>query len=155
MKKNCLSGQLKTGLTLIELIIVMAIIAILATGLYVNFIGSIQRGRDSRRKQDLTAISKALELYYNDNNAYPVAPLPWDGTLSHPDNENTIYMTKVPNDPQSPDRNYCYWSDGNFDYYRLMTNLENQNDPEILDTPEYCPVDDLYYNFAVKSSNVR
>lgn len=155
MKFTCPLRNTERGLTLMELIIVMAIIAIIATGLYVNLISSVQRGRDSKRKQDLTAIAKALELYYNDNNAYPQVPLPYDDSLTHPANIDNIYMTKIPNDPQAPEKNYCYWSDGSFNYYLLLANLENQNDPDILQTPEYCPSDGLYYNFAVKSSNVR
>ena len=59
------------GFTLIELMIVMAIIVILAgiaTALYVN---SIQRSKEAVLKSDLFRMRDAIDQYYADKNKYP------------------------------------------------------------------------------------
>lgn len=63
----------KNGFTLIELLVVMGIIAILTGLAAFNFNQSRIRARDVQRKSDLSQLQKALELYRNDNNEYPVA----------------------------------------------------------------------------------
>ena len=61
------------GFTLIELMIVMAIIVILAgmaTALYVN---SIQRSKEAVLKSDLFRMRDAIDQYYADKNKYPAS----------------------------------------------------------------------------------
>src|SRR3990167_4751352 len=55
-------SKVKRGFTLIELLVVIAIIGILATFVIASFSSAQGRGRDSRRKADLDAVKKALEL---------------------------------------------------------------------------------------------
>src|SRR5258708_6411124 len=61
------------GFTLVELLIVISIMAILASGLVmiVNPLGQLAKSRDARRKSDLHQMELALEQYYNDNGKYP------------------------------------------------------------------------------------
>ncbi len=61
----------KSGFTVVELIIVIVIIAILATITIVAYRGIQERARDDRRKTDIANITKALEIYYDDNGSYP------------------------------------------------------------------------------------
>ncbi|MGB9706948.1 MAG: type IV pilin protein, partial [Microgenomates group bacterium] len=61
----------KFGFTLIELLVAVAILGILATVGLGSFQSSQMKGRDARRKSDLSQIQKALEMYYNDKGAYP------------------------------------------------------------------------------------
>lgn len=62
----------KKGFTLIELLVVIVIIGILAA-----IVGGIVLANGRKRANDATAksrmgeIKKALEVYYNDNDAYP------------------------------------------------------------------------------------
>jgi prepilin-type N-terminal cleavage/methylation domain-containing protein len=67
-----LSGhRILTGaFTLIELLIVVAIIAILAAIAVPNFLEAQVRAKVSRVKNDLRACATALEAYYVDNNGY-------------------------------------------------------------------------------------
>lgn len=59
------------GFTIIELLIVIAIIAILAGLVLNNFQGAQAKARDTQRVTDVNNIHSKLEEYYNENNAYP------------------------------------------------------------------------------------
>ncbi len=61
----------RRAFTLIELLIVVAIIAILAAIAVPNFLEAQTRSRVSRTMNDLRAISLAMETYRVDNNSYP------------------------------------------------------------------------------------
>lgn len=138
------------GLTLIELLIVMSLISILAVAMWGNFFTSLTKGRDSRRKQDLEAVSKSIELFYNDSKSYPQpTQIIWGTVFANPSNSSVIYMQKLPTDPASPTYDYCYDSDGS--YYKLYANLENLNDPKIIPTVACSSVN---YNYGISSPNV-
>lgn len=59
------------GFTIIELLIVIAIIAILAALVLNNFQGAQAKARDTQRTTDVNNIHSKLEEYYNENGAYP------------------------------------------------------------------------------------
>lgn len=60
------------GFTLMELLIVIAIIGILISLGTVSYTSAQKKSRDSRRMQDARAIQNAFEQYYADNNGnYP------------------------------------------------------------------------------------
>jgi len=63
---------LKKAFTLIELLIVVAIIAILAAIAVPNFLEAQTRAKIARVQSDQRTYSTALETYYIDNNSYPV-----------------------------------------------------------------------------------
>lgn len=63
----------RSGFTLIELLVVISIIGFLSTFAVVALKGAREKARDARRKSDLTLISKALQLYYDNNGTYRVA----------------------------------------------------------------------------------
>ncbi len=62
---------MKKAFTLIELIIVIAIISILTTIIIYNVIGAQAKSRDAKRKSDIKAISVALESYKAQKGKYP------------------------------------------------------------------------------------
>lgn len=66
MKNACFKA-----FTLIELLIVVAIIAILAAIAVPNFLEAQTRAKVSRVKSDLRSIATAIESYFVDNNHYP------------------------------------------------------------------------------------
>lgn len=53
------------GFTLVELLVVVTIISILSVIAIVVFTGTQKGARDSRRRGDIEALSKALETHYN------------------------------------------------------------------------------------------
>jgi len=85
------------GFTLIELLVVIAIIGILATIVLVSLNTARQKARDTRRASDLRQIALALEMYYDDNNAYiaqaTCGAIP--GALA------PTYLPVIPTDPGS------------------------------------------------------
>lgn len=105
----------KKGFTLIELLIVIAIIGLLST-LAVVALGSARvKARDSKRLADLKQLQTALELYYTDQNKYPVGAAINLGAAASACLNNagfaatgcaSPYMGQVPVDPKSG--NYTY-----------------------------------------------
>jgi prepilin-type N-terminal cleavage/methylation domain-containing protein len=69
---------MKKAFTLIELLIVVAIIAILAAIAVPNFLEAQTRSKVARTKADLRTVATALESYAVDTNHYP--PTTWNPT---------------------------------------------------------------------------
>lgn len=67
------SRIVRDGFTIVELLIVIVVIAILASITVTAYRGVQNRAQDSRRVNDLKSIVKALELYKIDNGVYPTA----------------------------------------------------------------------------------
>jgi len=63
-------SKLQSGFTIIELLIVIAIIGILATLVLTNFQGAQARGRDTVRTNDINSVYSKLEERYNDEGFY-------------------------------------------------------------------------------------
>ena len=77
------------GFTLIELVVVVAIIGILA-GIGIASYGSAnKKARDGKRKADIESIRSALEMYKADNDVYP-------GNLG---GLSTTYINPLPSPP--------------------------------------------------------
>src|SRR6478735_9272751 len=98
------------GFTIVELLIVIVVIAILASITVVAYSGIQVRARDSQRLSDINAIAKALELYKTQNGQYPVAVGNSSGgwEVSSNPNGNHVFLqqlvdagviSKVPVDP--------------------------------------------------------
>ncbi len=93
------------GFTLIEILIVVAIIAILASVVLVGLGPTQQQGRDARRISDLREVQTGLELYYNKEGDYPAAttwgPQSSAGTLSYLLANDGLGISQIPNDPNN------------------------------------------------------
>lgn len=78
---------MKKAFTLIELLIVVAIIAILAAIAVPNFLEAQTRSKVSRVKSDLRTLVTCLETYRIDNNAYPQSngngTIGWNNALTN------------------------------------------------------------------------
>jgi prepilin-type N-terminal cleavage/methylation domain-containing protein len=61
----------KNGFTLIESMVVVAIIGTLATIVLVAMVSGIRKSRDSQRKKDIATIVSAMEQYREKNGCYP------------------------------------------------------------------------------------
>ncbi len=69
--KKLLRNKNTKGFTLIELLVVIAIIGLLASVVLLALNSARAKSRDAKRLADVRQLTTALELYYNDFNAYP------------------------------------------------------------------------------------
>lgn len=59
------------GFSLIELLIVMAIIGLMSATVLANLTQSTRMSRDAKRKTDIGDLRKAISLYFDDHGTYP------------------------------------------------------------------------------------
>lgn len=64
-------AKVNKGFTLIELIVVVAIVGLLATAATIIYSKSQAKARDTRRAEDLATIKDALKMYYQQHYFYP------------------------------------------------------------------------------------
>lgn len=117
--------------TLIEILIVITIMGTLTTMASVNFIETLKKSRDSKRKMDLANIQRGLEMYYEDEKRFP-ANITFGSKLCKTPplcNGEKIYMQTIPNDPSNTSgRIYYYTADPGGTYYKLYSTIENPYD---------------------------
>ena len=82
------------GFTLVELLIVVAVIGVIVAIAIPNLLSSLQRSKQKRTMADLRAVAVALELYQTDHSRYPATT---DGTVaSIRSSLEPIYASTVP-----------------------------------------------------------
>ncbi len=114
----------KKGFTLIEILIVVAIIGILASVVVVGLGPAQKKGRDSRRVSDLRSVQNALELYYGKNGQYPIVGVgSWDEFAAVLTGAG-IGTSQIPNDPTTT-KDYVYRVDAAGTTYVLAAQLED------------------------------
>lgn len=78
------------GFTIIELLIVIAIITILSGLVLNNFRDAQAKARDTERRQDIYNVHTKLEEFYNENGSYPGATGPTATALDGLDAEALV-----------------------------------------------------------------
>ncbi|VAW45536.1 General secretion pathway protein G [hydrothermal vent metagenome] len=128
MECNMLKRQAKQhaqrGFTLIELMVVVVILAVLAVMVVPNLMDRPDEARMVKAKQDINAVSSALQLYKLDNYNYPTTDQglealvvkPTDGP--EPKNWKKL-LDSVPQDPWG--NTYLYLSPGTHGAFDLFT----------------------------------
>lgn len=90
------TAQHKQGFTLMELLIAVAIVGILATIAYPNYLDHIYKTRRSDGQTALMNVASYLEAYYTQNNSYTDATLTGMGlTANSPQNYYTISISSL------------------------------------------------------------
>lgn len=90
MVHNCTTGKSQTGFSLMELLVVLVLIALLASIVTPVVTNSIERAKESTLKENLFVMRKAIDDYYADRGAYPAG-------LETLVEEN--YLRRIPKDP--------------------------------------------------------
>lgn len=114
----------QSGFTLVELMITVAIIAILAA-IGVTTYSSAQKGaRDGKRIADMNEIQNALEQYYSINQSYPASGSPV--VITAITALNTYFTRGVPpTDPNPSFANYTYYPCSTNQKYIMCVALES------------------------------
>ncbi len=122
----------KKGFTLIELLVVIAIIGLLSTLAVVALNNARQKSRDAKRVADIKQVQTALELYFNDQSAYPSSAgaglalgvgsqscLGAGGFGAAGACTNPVYMAQVPTYPEPFTDNTCTAATSGYTYTTL------------------------------------
>jgi prepilin-type N-terminal cleavage/methylation domain-containing protein len=135
------SQNSQRGFTLIELMVVIAVMGILATIAVTNLSGAQASARDSQRKTDLASYNLALERYYAYHTNYPLGDYSNNSTdVSGPASTGIFadssalyaegFMGQLVRDPSTqanPLYYYRYLSDNQGFRYVLYAKLEAGN----------------------------
>jgi general secretion pathway protein G len=111
------------GFTLLELLVVVAIIGLLAGYVAPRYFGQVGRSEVNAAKAQIDALEKALDQYRLDTGTYPSNELGLNALVTRPPNEakwNGPYLRKgVPLDPWG--KPYLYKMPGEKGEYDLMS----------------------------------
>ena len=130
----------KGGFTLIEMLVVIAIIAILTGIIITGLVGSKAKARDAKRASDLSQISLAVEQFFDRCDVYPTSLNTGDtgpmtnGSYACPNdasgNPITLgnFISVIPIDPtNSGVYVYSYATNSTYTDYVLHTTFEASN----------------------------
>ena len=122
--KNLKRQKAVSGFTLLEIMVVVAIIGLLAAVIVPNVIGQGEGAKVDLTKANMGKIVQQLDLYKFNNGSYPTTEEGLNGLVERPASARKWpeggYLPKVPQDPWNND--YVYLSpgvDGPFDLLSL------------------------------------
>ncbi len=148
MRKN--ENRYKSGFTLVELIVVMAILSIVGVFTIASITTLLVNNRDGKRKADLQLISDALEHYRSNNtdDAF-VYPFPDSNRVSDSNVVSNIddldeFLKTIPSDPVSGNNcpGYLYVTTSDTKDYTLYAQLESTTAQDVTGkkpTPKVLP----------------
>ena len=126
MARRARKRRTDAGVTLIEMMVVLVIIALVAAIIVPNVIGRPDEARVTVAQSDIRAVGSALELYRLDNRTYPTTAQGLQALAvrptAPPEPRNWVaggYLTAVPIDPWGND--YIYVSPGANGGFDLMS----------------------------------
>lgn len=78
-----MNTKFKKGFTLIELLVVIAVIAIISSIVMAYVYDATSRGRDTRRKQNVDQLVKAINLFFSEKGNLPMNQTGWCTYISN------------------------------------------------------------------------
>lgn len=120
-----ISTKNSKGFSLIELLVVVAIVAVLSAIVITSMTSSRQKARDAKRISDLAQIQLALEQFFDKCRHYPngISLTSTYGSYCQP---LSTYISVIPKDPSSG-ASYDYGVDSDYLDYVLRASLETTN----------------------------
>ena len=119
-------ARTQQGFTLLEIIVVVAIIAILAAYIAPKVAGRVDDARISKAKSDIRVLESSLELYKLDNFVYPSGDQGLEALVNKPSGVELKnwreggYIKKLNKDPWGNPYQYQYpGNNGEFDIFSL------------------------------------
>ena len=106
LRRSVRQARAMRGFTLIEVMVVVAILGILAALIVPKLVGRSDEARVVAAKQDIGTLMQALKLYRLDNQRYPSGPQSLNALVQKPTADPVPpnwkeggYLDKLPNDP--------------------------------------------------------
>ncbi len=126
------------GFTLLEIIVVVAIIAILAAYIAPKISGRVDDARVTKAKSDIRVLESALELYKLDNFTYPESGEGLQALVSKPSNAKNWrdggYIKQLNKDPWGNDYQYRFpGTNSDFDVYSMGSDSADGGSGEAAD----------------------
>ena len=126
-------GRTGAGFTIIELVVVLAVIAILASVTVALFSSARARGRDVRREQDIKTLQSAFSLYVTNIQTYPLT----DAAGVYLTGSDAVSVTllstgviaAIPQDPRNSDPFRYRYTSADGSTYTLIYSLETGTIP--------------------------
>lgn len=115
----------QSGFTLLEVMVVIAILGLMAAMIVPNVMGQSETAKVKLAKTDMAGIANSLDLYKLDNHQYPTTAQGLEALVQQPPNTPNWnpagYLKRTPTDPWGNE--YTYISPGlngnNYDLYSL------------------------------------
>lgn len=141
---GCCIVEMMRGFTLMEIMIAVAVMAIISGVGLTSFNFSLQKSRDSQRKSDLVLIAKAVQSYAGDFGFFPADDGEgnimgcYDGSANHQKctwgqaflvylgGAQQAYLAKIPYDPNG--KYYYHYEKNGETGFSLFSVLENTKD---------------------------
>lgn len=101
----------KLGFTIIELLVVVAIIGLLSSIISFTLNNARTKARDTRRVSDLKQIKSGLDIYYQNGSGYPDTAT-WNAAVGGGLLCSATHIMQIPHDPISPAYEYVYAASG-------------------------------------------
>lgn len=102
-------AQEQRGMTLIEIMVVITVLAMMATAISVSVVRLMGRARSGSAKGDISTLSTALDVYYADQGEYPAQGVGLSALIEKgSDNQCFIKGCKLKKDPWKEDFIYRY-----------------------------------------------
>jgi len=143
--------MMRRSFTLIEVLVVIAVLASMVAVLLPNYMEIRIKARDSKRKSELKNIQKALEVYKNNRDpiTYPTGLPPACAQFVDAQNPSIVLMQKFPSEPLYNCTTGYYFSLTDVDTYELQGCLESKSDKD----GSLCPNDFLAKTTMTCASN--
>ena len=120
---NRLFAQAARGMTLVELMVVVTVLALMATAVSISVVKVLETSKIGKAKSDVATFNTALDFYYNIEGDYPAQGEGLTAlTTPGPDGKRYLKQSELPQDPWRQDYRYRYPGSKNTDHYDVCSN---------------------------------
>ena len=117
-----MSGVAQRGMTLVELMVVVTVLALMATAVSISVVKVLEQAKIGKAKGDISTFNTALDFYYNLEGEYPNQGQGLN-SLIQPGEDGKRYLkqSKLPADPWKQEYLYRYPGTKNSDNYDVCS----------------------------------
>ena len=101
-----IKASARRGMTLIEILVVVAILGMLATAVTVAVLDQFEDAKGERARMDIAAVTQGLSAYYIKMGKYPTTGDGLSSLVSPP--KGSPLLSELPTDPWENEYNYSY-----------------------------------------------